>query len=78
MMDEDQLYGACREAGAYGIAPHETTAQPRSWMTLTAETAPAIRRFFQERQEPGLFNPIPPTCHVLWLMDGEARLHLAL
>ncbi|NOV15442.1 hypothetical protein E5S70_04950 [Ensifer adhaerens] len=77
-MSLNELYGVCGEAGAYGIANHETVL-PSSRVTLTEETAPMIRSFFQvEQPQQKLFTPIPRSVHVLWLIDCAGAVHLAL
>lgn len=78
MAEEDNRFGQCAAAADHlGIYPHETI-HPKSRVTLSDETAPMIRAFFQPVQDQVLFTPIPISAHVLWVMDCNCTIHLAL
>ncbi|MBY5387688.1 hypothetical protein [Rhizobium leguminosarum] len=78
MSEEDARFGRCAVPTEHlGIYPHEIIP-PKSLVTLTDETAPMIRSFFNLAQEQTLFTPIPISVHVLWIMDCSCKIHLAL
>lgn len=78
MSEDDRLYGVSAPAKKIlGIYAHETKP-PVSLVSLTKESASMVKSFFNTAHEQILFTPIPISVHVLWIMDVNCQIHLAL
>ncbi|MBB3568725.1 hypothetical protein [Rhizobium sp. BK491] len=73
----DELYGTC-DLPARPVAQHELNYRPMSHMTLNDETAAFLKSYMDQAAPVKLYHPSAQTSHILWLIDENGVMHIAV
>jgi hypothetical protein len=76
-MDLDARFGPSATAFR-PVEPHEWSSAPLSLMEVTSDSAPFVAEYLSTQPRLKLTSVFARTFHLLWLMDGEGRLLIAV
>jgi hypothetical protein len=76
-MDLDARFGPSA-AAIRPVEPHEWSSAPLSLMEVTSDSAPFVAEYLSMRPRLKLTSIFAQTFHLLWLMDREGRLLIAI